>query len=113
MEKRFENFAEFWPFYLGQHTLASTRQWHFLGTSMAMTCIGLFILLGYKILILLALVAGYAPAWYAHFYIEKNRPATFTYPIWSFLADLKMFGLMLQGELDAELEKFNISRHVE
>jgi hypothetical protein len=38
-----------------------------------------------------ALIQGYAWAWIGHFLIEKNRPATFTYPLYSFLGDWKMW----------------------
>ena len=36
-------------------------------------------------------VIGYAFAWVGHFFFEKNKPATFKYPVWSMLSDLKMY----------------------
>ncbi|WVQ93518.1 hypothetical protein IAU59_000592 [Kwoniella sp. CBS 9459] len=36
-------------------------------------------------------VGAYAFAWISHFFVEKNRPATFTYPVWSLRGDLKMW----------------------
>jgi len=56
-----------------------------------------------------ALISGYAFAWVSHFFIEKNRPATFTYPLWSLIGDWKMWAFMLTGRLDAELKRLNIT----
>ena len=53
----------------------------------------------------LGAVAGYGPAWFSHFFIERNMPATFKYPVWSFLADMKMFELMSRGLMDAEVAR--------
>lgn len=44
-------------------------------------------------------VGAYACAWVGHFVVEKNRPATFTYPVWSFLSDFRMWGHMVTGRL--------------
>jgi hypothetical protein len=53
----------------------------------------------------LALVPGYGAAWISHFFIEKNKPATFDYPLWSFIGDYKMLGLMIAGKMEAEVER--------
>jgi hypothetical protein len=55
------------------------------------------------------LLSGYGVAWIGHYFIEKNRPATFTYPVWSFLGDFKMYGLMWQGKMTAEIERLGRS----
>lgn len=49
-------------------------------------------------------MAGYGPAWFSHFVIEKNRPATFKYPAWSLMADFVMWGKMIAGTMDTEVE---------
>jgi hypothetical protein len=89
---RIESFRDFWPFYLGQHSRWSCRLLHYLGTSAALLLVAAAPLLHRPKLALIALAAGYAPAWLAHLFIEKNRPATFRYPLWSLLADFKMLG---------------------
>ena len=85
------SFREFWPFYLGEHSKPATRWIHFAGTTLGFTVAVWGIVTGKPWFLLLALLAGYAPAWFSHFLIEKNRPATFRFPFWSLLADLKMW----------------------
>jgi hypothetical protein len=107
-DKRIATFKEFWPFYLGEHSLPSTRVMHFVGSWVALfnvAAFGFTLSPGY---LLAAILSGYAFAWVSHFFIEKNRPATFTYPAWSFAADWKMWAFMLTGRLGSELERFGI-----
>ena len=99
------SFAEFWPYYLGEHRLATTRRFHFIGTSLFLLAIGLGMTVGPWWLVLTSPGAGYGMAWISHFFIEKNRPATFRYPGWSLRADLVMWAYMLTGRLDAELRR--------
>lgn len=103
-EARFTSFEEFWPFYLGEHSLPATRWMHFVGTSLGLGVLIYALTTLQPILLPLAFVPGYAFAWVSHFFIEHNRPATFKYPLWSFIGDFKMWGLMLTGRLHRELE---------
>jgi len=80
---RIETYKDFWPFYLRQHSKPATRAVHFLGTGLATASLAALIATGNLRFGLVALFAGYGPAWLGHFFIEKNRPATFTYPVWS------------------------------
>jgi hypothetical protein len=89
---RIESFRAFWPFYLGQHSRRGTRVLHYIGTSASLLLVAAAPFAHRPKLALIALVAGYAPAWLAHLFIERNRPATFRYPLWSLLADFKMLG---------------------
>ena len=97
--RRFNSFSDFWPHYLAEHSKPATRVLHYLGTVTAIGFVITLIAIGRWWLFPLAFVPGYAFAWTAHFFIEKNRPATFTYPLWSFLGDWKMLALMLSGKL--------------
>jgi len=98
-EQEFKSFADFWPHYLSEHSKSATRLMHCLGTLLAIAFV-IFAFAGGKWwLFPIALVPGYAFAWAGHFFIEKNRPATFTHPLWSFVADWKMLALMLTGRL--------------
>jgi len=97
------SFAAFWPYYLSQHADPRTRALHYCGTVLgALMLICFFFTMNWWILAG-ALVAGYGPAWAAHALIERNRPATFTYPIWSFCADYRMLYFAVTGRLAAEL----------
>lgn len=98
-------FAEFWPFYVSQHSRQGTRVLHFLGTTLGLVWLAAAIGFGRPGFVLAGLVSAYGLAWAGHFFIEKNRPATFTYPVWSFLADSKMYGLMWRGAMTAEAER--------
>jgi hypothetical protein len=95
--KRYGSFREFWPFYLSEHSKPATRWVHFAGTHLGVAVALVSLALGKPWFLLLALVCGYGPAWFAHFFIEKNRPATFKYPLWSFRGDFKMAFLLWRG----------------
>lgn len=104
-EKRIASFAEFWPYYVGEHRVPLTRGLHYLGTSMAFASVAVGILTLNPWAFVLAPVFGYGPAWIGHFFVEKNKPATFKYPGWSFLGDMKMVGLALRGKMAQEVTR--------
>jgi len=108
----FPDFQSFWLHYLRQHSKKKTRQWHAAGTSMVVVCAVLALVTMEWKWMLLAPVIAYGLAWYSHFFIEGNKPATFGHPLWSLVADFRMVFLMLTGKLDAELKKAQIG-HVE
>lgn len=102
---RIQSFEEFWPYYVGEHRNPICRGLHYLGTTTALACFATGVATWNPWLVLAAPVAGYGPAWIGHFLIEKNRPATFTYPRWSLIADFKMLGLALQGRMAGEVTR--------
>jgi hypothetical protein len=104
-EHRFQTFDEFWPHFVRAHENKATRTLHFAGTTGAIACITGGIVLRKPWLFALAAAVGYGPAWAAHFFIEKNRPATFDYPFWSLKAGLLMWSMILTGTMDAEVER--------
>jgi hypothetical protein len=103
-EGRFNSFTEFWPHYVAEHSKPTTRLLHLIGTTIGIACALFFIASGRWWLFLLGLIPGYGAAWIGHFFVEKNRPATFQYPLWSFMGDYKMIGMMLTGRMRAEVD---------
>jgi hypothetical protein len=100
-----KTFAEFWPFYVREHSHPATRALHAVGTIAATTLLIFLAVTGRWPWLPLAFVPGYAAAWVSHFFIEHNRPATFKHPLWSFIADYKMVALMLAGRMNGEVAR--------
>ena len=89
--KRIQTYHEFYRFYLSEHQNKTCRVLHFTGTFLVFILAFLAIYLGKSILWFFVPIFGYGFAWVGHFFFEKNRPATFKYPLWSLLSDFKMF----------------------
>jgi hypothetical protein len=102
-------YAEFWPYYLREHAQGATRAIHIFGTVAAIAFVVLAIVFATWWLLIGALFAGYGPAWVAHFLVEKNRPATFRYPLWSLVSDFRMTATWFTGGLARELAKAGIA----
>ena len=99
MGERIKSFEEFWPFYVAEHRDPTCRKLHFVGTSLAM------MLAANPLTLPLAPIAGYGFAWVGHFGFEKNKPASFKYPLWSLRADFTMWRKTVTGQMPAELER--------
>ena len=110
MTRNYTTFAEFWPFYLREHSKPRTRALHYVGTSLVVALAVVALVTATWWLLVALPIAGYFFAWIAHFGVEKNRPATFTYPAWSLKADFRMWWLWLTGRLGPELEQAGVER---
>ena len=108
MTRDCRTFADFWPFYLREHSRQRTRALHYAGTTLVVALLAVAFVTGRRWLLLMVPVAGYGFAWVAHFRVERNRPATFTYPLWSLAADFRMWWLWLTDRLEGDLEKAGV-----
>lgn len=106
----FRSFEDFWPFYLREHSRPATRALHFAGTSLVVLLLIAAAAARSPWLLLAVPVAGYAFAWASHLAVERNRPATFTHPLWSLRADFRMWRLWLTGGLARELDAAGLGR---
>jgi hypothetical protein len=99
MKARYDSFSDFYPFYLSEHRNRTCRRLHFVGTSFALGFLVQAIesLNGWWLLV--ASAAGYALAWTGHFFFERNRPATFSHPFYSFAGDWVMWRDILAGKI--------------
>jgi hypothetical protein len=98
MEQRFQSFKEFYPFYLTEHQHPVSRKLHFVGTALVFVALALALVYGKWWLWLAIPVLGYGFAWVGHYFFEKNKPATFQYPLYSLGSDFKLFFEILIGK---------------
>jgi hypothetical protein len=101
-------FSEFWPYYLREHSKPVTRALHLAGTTLSLLIAACAVGLRRPLLMVPALLFGYALAWVGHFFVEHNQPATFKHPLWSFRGDFKMLGYAITGRLAAELQRAGV-----
>lgn len=100
MKEEYKNFAEFYPFYLSEHSDRTCRRLHVTGSALVLMTL-LYAVLTQQWVVLLALpIFGYGFAWVGHFFFEKNQPATFTYPLYSLIGDWVMFKDILMGKIE-------------
>lgn len=98
MEKRSQSFAEFYPFYLTEHQNPISRLLHFIGTTLFFVFLIAAFVTGNVNLLWFCPLMGYGFAWVGHFFFEKNKPATFQYPLWSLASDFKLYFQILAGK---------------
>lgn len=98
-EKQFNSFSEFYPYYLEEHRDISNRRLHFAGSLLVIFFLVLTFLTKNWLLLILLPVIGYGFAWLGHFFFEKNKPATFKYPLYSLMGDWVMFRDIIIGKI--------------
>ena len=97
-DKEYKTFGEFYPYYLNEHRKLGTRVTHFIGTSLFFILTIIAIIKGDGQLLLAGVISAYFFAWIGHFFIEKNKPATFKYPWMSLKGDFKLYFEILIGK---------------
>jgi hypothetical protein len=97
--KAFKSFAEFYPFYLSEHSSRTCRRLHFVGSTLALVCLAALVASGNPWWFLAGLVCGYGFAWIGHFGFEKNKPASFKRPLYSFMGDWVMYKDIWTGRI--------------
>jgi hypothetical protein len=97
-------FSDFWPYYVRAHSRGRTRVLHAIGSVLAVVMLGVALAVNLWFLVAVPLI-GYSFAWYAHFFVEGNKPATFGHPFYSLVADYRMLFLMMAGKMDEEVAR--------
>jgi hypothetical protein len=103
-----KTFAEFWPFYVRAHSLPRTRVLHAIGSTLVLVCLALGVFRN-PWFFLAAPLVGYGFAWYGHFFVEHNKPATFGHPFYSLAADYVMVWKMFRGRMREEVTRYSSS----
>ncbi len=98
-ENRFRSFTEFYPYYLSEHAHPTCRMLHFIGSTLVLVVLLISLVNQQWALLWLLPLIGYGFAWVGHFFYEKNKPATFRYPLYSLIGDWVMFKDILIGRV--------------
>ena len=99
MKREFVTFADFYSYYLREHSKTITKLFHFIGTFLFIIFFILYIESSETKYIVIGPVCGYGFAWFSHFFFENNKPATFKYPFYSLIADFYMFYQIITGKI--------------
>ncbi len=105
MEKKYKTFWDFYPFYLTEHMNTVSRSLHFIGTFLVIACLVAGIITGKWFLFVIIPLCGYGFAWVGHFFFEKNKPATFVYPLYSLGSDFVMFWHIITGQIRKKMRE--------
>lgn len=97
----FTSFDEFYPFYISQHSKPLTRIVHAIGTGLGTAIVARGLAKRRYKQALAGPIVAYGFAWFSHFVIEGNKPASFGHPLYSFRGDFTMLLDMARGRNDA------------
>ncbi|HMJ47677.1 MAG TPA: DUF962 domain-containing protein [Ferruginibacter sp.] len=101
--KKYTSFHSFYNYYLTEHSDGKNRLLHFSGTFILIAALIAGCITGKWIFFVLIPIVGYGFAWIGHYFIERNKPATFTYPLYSLASDFVMFWHILTGQIGSKL----------
>ena len=107
MSTRYSSFAAFYPYYLSEHAQATCRQLHFTGSILVLVVLAIALFRQQPIWLFVVPLIGYGFAWVGHFFFEKNRPATFSYPLYSLMGDWVMFRDILYGRISLKGQAYD------
>ena len=96
--ERFKSFEAFYPYYIHEHSNRTCRRIHIVGSAVVLGILVLAVVTLNPWWLLAMPVVGYGAAWVGHFFFEKNKPATFQYPLWSLMGDWRMFFETVSGK---------------
>ncbi|HJU84650.1 MAG TPA: DUF962 domain-containing protein [Holophagaceae bacterium] len=102
-------FSRFWPIYLAEHRSRRNRALHLAGTLGYLALLAFLLATHRPAWLWTVPVLAYGCAWTGHFFIEKNRPATFQHPWLSLIGDHRMAVLILTGRIGSEFQRLGIS----
>ncbi len=100
-----KSFEQFWPYYVAEHSTVGCRVLHYIGTTAVIALSVVAAVTGDLRWLIGLPLAGYGCAWIGHFFVERNRPATFRHPLWSLISDFRMYGFFLTGRMGREVER--------
>lgn len=103
--KVYTSFKDFYPYYLTEHKNATSRALHFIGTLLIFVCVIIGIITGKALWFIIIPLCGYGFAWVGHYFFEKNKPATFTYPFYSLGSDFVMFWHTLTFQINRKIKE--------
>ncbi|HLU61688.1 MAG TPA: DUF962 domain-containing protein [Gammaproteobacteria bacterium] len=99
MQESFKSFREFYPYYLDEHRNRTCRRLHFIGSTLVLAFLVAALVTWNPWWLLGMPLAGYGFAWIGHFFFERNRPATFRYPLYSLIGDWVMYADIVRGRI--------------
>lgn len=99
MKQSYKSFKAFYPYYLQEHKNRQCRLMHFIGSTLVLLVLIAVLVIQQWVWLWSLPLLGYGFAWVGHFFFEKNKPATFSYPLYSLIGDWVMYKDIWTGKL--------------